>query len=188
MPSSWHCRTSAQTKGTDDLLRHIQAYARPVIARQIECVLKHWQALELDKSAAQDSEVEIDDQEDDDLQDAHAGVGDDIHEAESIHSWGTCYLYSHCYRHCSLNTWHQLPCKHKVCNHEECKHEACKHEVCKHAACMHEGCKLKESSAHLQQSLGHCQSGGSQSCYLTSESCAACCHTLHALALELCCS
>ena len=87
-PSSMCCRAAAQTKGTDELLRHVQANARPVIARQIECVLKHWHALELDKSDAEEEEAEIDDQEDDDFQDAHTGVGDGLDEAESIHSWG----------------------------------------------------------------------------------------------------
>lgn len=87
-PSSLCCRTAAQSKGTDELLRHVQANARPVIARQIECVLKHWHALELGKSADKEEEPEIDDQEDDDLQDAHTGVGDGLDEAESIHSWG----------------------------------------------------------------------------------------------------
>ena len=89
------CRAAAQSKGTDELLQHVQANARPVIARQIECVLKHWHALELDKSAANEEKAEIDDREDDDFQDAHTGVWDGLDEAESIHSWGDAlYMFS----------------------------------------------------------------------------------------------
>ena len=85
-PDSRRCRTSARTQGTYELLQHIQANAKPVIARQIGCVLKHWRALELAKSAVEEAEVHA--QEDDDLQDAHTGAGDGLDEAESIHSWG----------------------------------------------------------------------------------------------------
>lgn len=87
-PSSCRCRTSARTKGTYELLQHIQANAKPVIARQVECVLKHWRALELAESAVEDWEAEMTDQEDDDLQDAHTNAGDGLDEAESVHSWG----------------------------------------------------------------------------------------------------
>lgn len=108
-PDSCRCRTSARAKGTYELLQHIQSNAKPVIARQIECVLKHWRALELAKSAVEEGQAEVDVQEDDDLHDAHTGAGDGLDEAESIHSWGYALHISSLLMHGSLIACRWLP-------------------------------------------------------------------------------
>ena len=66
----------------------MQAEASPVIDRQIQCVLKHWQDLEMGKAASSAEANGLNDQQDDDIHDAHTGAADGLHEAESIHSWG----------------------------------------------------------------------------------------------------
>ena len=100
-PILWVCRHTAHEKGLDDLLRHVQANASPVIGRQIQCVLKHWQDLELGKAANPASEDDANDQQDDDVQDAHTGAADGLLEAESIHSWGMG-PQPHCHIHVIL--------------------------------------------------------------------------------------
>ena len=91
--NAWECRQSAQEKGMDAFLQHVQQHANPVIARQIACVLKHWHGLETGEAAAEEEDDKPDDpQQDDDPQDAQTHVGDDTDEAESIHSWGKAYV------------------------------------------------------------------------------------------------
>ena len=89
----WECRQSAQEKGMDAFLQHVQQHASPVIARQIACVLKHWHRLEAAEVAAEEDDGGLDNhQQDDDSQDAQIHVGDDAEEAESIHSWGKAHV------------------------------------------------------------------------------------------------
>ena len=67
-------------------------------------MLKQWQDLELGKAAASAGENGLDDQQDDDVQDAHTGAADGLHEAESIHSWGVD-IHPYHYIHVALLMW-----------------------------------------------------------------------------------
>lgn len=67
-------------------------------------MLKHWQDLELGEAAGSPEENGLNDQQDDDVQDAHTGAADGLHEAESIHSWGMA-THSDCYIHVASLGW-----------------------------------------------------------------------------------
>jgi len=76
----------------DDFLHHVKQQARPVIGRQIDCVLQHWHDLDAGKAAPEQSLDQLDnlnDDLDDDPRDAHSHLGTGMEEAETVHSWGT---------------------------------------------------------------------------------------------------
>ena len=81
-------REAAREKGVDDFLHHVKQQASPVIGRQIDCVLQHWQHLDAGKAAAEQRTDLLDDL-DDDPRDAHSHLGTGMEETETVHSWGT---------------------------------------------------------------------------------------------------
>ena len=81
-------REAAREKGVDDFLHHVKQQASPVIGRQIDCVLQHWQHLDAGKAAAEQSTDLLDDL-DDDPRDAHSHLETGMEQTETVHSWGT---------------------------------------------------------------------------------------------------